>query len=77
MQKEEVRMDKLFERICIVAVIIILATITWAMWRPVSQNQQIIKVVQNQNTVLQRHEQDISLLKKDVMRKVPEAETKK
>ena len=59
-------MDKFFERICVITIVIILATITWAMWKPVSQNQQIIRAIQNQNSVLQRHEQDINLLKKNI-----------
>jgi hypothetical protein len=71
--------EKFFEKFCFVAIIIILMTIAWAMWRPVllDQNrlQEIVKVLNMHEQSIQNINQDINLLKQQIIK--PGIEPKK
>lgn len=71
--------EKFFEKICLIAIITILTAIAWAMWRPVllDQNrlQEIVKVLNRYDQSIQNINQDIRLLKQQMIK--PETELKK
>ena len=67
--------EKFFEKICFMAIIIILTAIAWAMWRPVllDQNrlQEIVKVLNSHDQSIRNINQDVNLLKQQII--VPES----
>lgn len=64
--------EKMFEKVCLTAIIIILIAIAWGMWRPVllDQNrlQEIVKVLNRYDRAIQDINQDVNLLKQRIIK---------
>ena len=67
--------EKIFEKLCLVAIITILTAIAWSMWRPVllDQNrlQEIVKVLNSYGQSIRNINQDIGLLKQQMIKPEP------